>query len=59
MARALADIPPPFRDSLREVAIVIEDEPGQDQLDDDELGRLGINPFVPWRTGIDDQQTCA
>ena len=42
VARALADIPPPFRDSLREVAIVIEDEPGADQVDDDELAGEGL-----------------
>ena len=30
--RALAAIPPPFRDALAEVAIVIDDEPSTDQL---------------------------
>lgn len=30
--RALAGIPPPFRDHLRQVAIVIDDEPTADQL---------------------------
>jgi predicted Zn-dependent protease with MMP-like domain len=42
VARALADIPPPFRDSLREVAIVIEDEPSPAQLGDDEPGADGL-----------------
>ena len=36
--RALAGIPPPYRDALREVAIVIEDEPSQQQLDENGLG---------------------
>jgi predicted Zn-dependent protease with MMP-like domain len=36
--RALAGIPSPFRERLREVAIVIEDEPSAEQLRDDELG---------------------
>jgi len=36
--RALADIPPPFRDALDEVAVVIEDEPTTDQRRDNELG---------------------
>ena len=35
--RALAAIPSPFRESLAEVAIVIDDEPTRDQLDDNEL----------------------
>ncbi len=49
VARALADIPPPFRDSLREVAIVIEDEPSADQLSDDEgsEGLYGIYEGTP------------
>jgi predicted Zn-dependent protease with MMP-like domain len=42
VARALADIPPPFRDSLLEVAIVIEDEPSAAQLREDELGGDGL-----------------
>ena len=42
VARALADIPPPFRESLNEVAIVIEDEPSAAQLSDDELGAEGL-----------------
>ena len=36
--RALAAIPPPYRDALREVAIVIEDEPSPHQLDENGLG---------------------
>jgi predicted Zn-dependent protease with MMP-like domain len=40
--RALAAIPSPFRDSLREVAIVIEDEPTLAQLRDDEFGGDGL-----------------
>lgn len=36
--RALASIPPPYRDALREVAIVIEDEPSPQQLDENGLG---------------------
>jgi predicted Zn-dependent protease with MMP-like domain len=40
--RALAAIPSPFRESLREVAIVIEDEPNATQLADDELGGEGL-----------------
>ena len=40
--RALAGIPQPFRDSLREVAIVIEDEPTAEQLRDDEFGGDGL-----------------
>jgi predicted Zn-dependent protease with MMP-like domain len=35
--RALATIPPPFRESLREIAIVIDDEPSDDQLVDNGL----------------------
>lgn len=40
--RALATIPAPFRAALAEVAIVIEDEPGDDQLDE-----AGIEPDDP------------
>ena len=36
--RALAGIPSPFRESLREVAIVIDDEPTPDQRRENELG---------------------
>jgi predicted Zn-dependent protease with MMP-like domain len=36
--RALAGIPSPFRESLREVAIVIDDEPTLDQRRENELG---------------------
>ncbi len=36
--RALAGIPPPFRESLREVAIVIDDEPSPAQRRENELG---------------------
>jgi predicted Zn-dependent protease with MMP-like domain len=49
VARALAGIPPPFRDSLREVAIVIEDEPSEAQLDDelDGDGLYGLYEGTP------------
>jgi predicted Zn-dependent protease with MMP-like domain len=49
VARALEDIPPPFRDSLREVAIVIEDEPSADQVSDDEdsEGLYGLYEGTP------------
>jgi predicted Zn-dependent protease with MMP-like domain len=40
--RALAEVPTPFRDSLREVAIVIEDEPTPEQLRDDEFAGEGL-----------------
>ena len=36
--RALAGIPSPFRESLREVAIVIHDEPSASQRAENELG---------------------
>jgi len=36
--RALATIPPPFREALDEVAIVIDDEPSADQRRDNDLG---------------------
>src|SRR4051794_29074556 len=36
--RALADIPSPFRESLREVAIVVDDEPTMDQRRENGLG---------------------
>ncbi|MEO7664883.1 MAG: metallopeptidase family protein [Candidatus Limnocylindrales bacterium] len=36
--RALASIPAPFRDALSEVAIVIEDEPTEGQLEENDLG---------------------
>jgi predicted Zn-dependent protease with MMP-like domain len=35
--RALASIPSPFHESLAEVAVVIEDEPSDDQLLDNDL----------------------
>lgn len=35
--RALAAIPAPYRDALREVAIVIEDEPSSEQLHENEI----------------------
>ncbi len=35
--RALASIPEPFRGALREVVIVIEDEPTEEQLDENGL----------------------
>ena len=48
--RALAGIPQPFRDSLREVAIVIEDEPTAEQLRDgspDADGLYGLYEGTP------------
>jgi predicted Zn-dependent protease with MMP-like domain len=36
--RAIAGIPPPFRDALAEVAIVIDDEPTPSQRRENELG---------------------
>jgi predicted Zn-dependent protease with MMP-like domain len=48
--RALAGIPSPFRESLREVAIVVEDEPNAEQLRGDELrgdGLYGIYEGTP------------
>lgn len=36
--RALAQIPPPFDRALREVAVVIEDEPTREQLRENGLG---------------------
>ena len=50
--RALAAIPSPFRESLgTEVAVVIEDEPSDDQLRDNELaeddGLYGLYEGVP------------
>ena len=36
--RALAGIPPPFRDALDEVAVVIDDEPTERQRRENELG---------------------
>lgn len=35
--RAIGSIPPPYRDALREVAVVIEDEPSDEQLDENGL----------------------
>lgn len=35
--RALASIPPPYSDALREVAIVIEDEPSAQQLAENDI----------------------
>jgi predicted Zn-dependent protease with MMP-like domain len=35
--RALAGIPDPYRQALREVAIVVEDEPSAQQLDDNDI----------------------
>lgn len=34
---ALRDIPPEFRDAMRNVAVVVEDEPSEDLLDDMEM----------------------
>lgn len=49
--RALASIPAPFRAALGEVAIVIEDEPSADQLDenglDDDETLYGLYEGVP------------
>lgn len=36
--RAIAAIPAPYRDALQEVAILIEDEPTPEQLDENGLG---------------------
>ena len=36
--RALAGIPAPYREALREVAILIEDEPSPEQLRENDLG---------------------
>jgi predicted Zn-dependent protease with MMP-like domain len=38
VARALAAIPMPFREALREVAVVVEDEPSADQRREGDLG---------------------
>jgi len=40
--RALAAIPDPYREALREVAVLIEDEPSPEQLEENEL--------EPWDT---------
>ena len=49
--RALAGIPSPFREQLAEVAIVIEDEPSAEQLDDNGLAEdetlYGLYEGVP------------
>jgi predicted Zn-dependent protease with MMP-like domain len=49
--RALRGIPPPFREHLREVAIVIDDEPSPDQLRENDMhpsdGLYGIYEGVP------------
>ncbi|HET9344289.1 MAG TPA: metallopeptidase family protein [Candidatus Limnocylindrales bacterium] len=49
--RALAAIPSPFREHLREVAIVIDDEPSPDQLRENDMepgeGLYGIYEGVP------------
>jgi predicted Zn-dependent protease with MMP-like domain len=44
--RALAAIPPPFDAALREVAIVVEDEPTREQLRDAD-GLYGIYEGIP------------
>ena len=49
---ALADVPPRFADAIENVVIVVEDEPGVDDLDafdadDDENELLGIYRGVP------------
>jgi predicted Zn-dependent protease with MMP-like domain len=38
--RAVAGIPPPYREALREVAIILEDQPSQDQLREN-----GLDPW--------------
>ena len=35
--RALAAIPPPYRDALQEVAVIVEDEPSPEQLEENGL----------------------
>jgi predicted Zn-dependent protease with MMP-like domain len=49
--RALAAIPPPYSDALREVAILIEDEPSPEQLAENGLapddGLYGLYEGVP------------
>ena len=49
--RALAAIPPPYTDALREVAILIEDEPTPEQLAENDLdpddGLYGLYEGVP------------
>jgi predicted Zn-dependent protease with MMP-like domain len=49
--RAIASIPRPFSDALTEVAILIEDEPTIDQLDDNDIGEdetmYGLYEGVP------------
>ena len=49
--RAIASIPAPYRDALREVAIVIEDEPSDEQLEENGLARdetmYGLYEGVP------------
>jgi predicted Zn-dependent protease with MMP-like domain len=49
--RALAAIPPPYRDALQEVAVVIDDEPSEDQLEenglDPEDSMYGLYEGVP------------
>jgi predicted Zn-dependent protease with MMP-like domain len=35
--RALAAIPPPYSDALREVAVVVDDQPSQEQLEENGL----------------------
>ena len=49
--RALAGIPSPFREHLAEVAIVVDDEPSDDQLTDNGLHRdetlYGLYEGVP------------
>lgn len=51
MDRALEAIPEPFRASLAEVAILIEDEPTPDQLEENSLGQgeslYGLYEGVP------------
>src|SRR4051794_30518327 len=49
--RAVAAIPPPFREALAEVAIVIDDEPSDQQRTDNDLARgddlYGLYEGVP------------
>jgi predicted Zn-dependent protease with MMP-like domain len=50
---ALAAIPPPFSAALREVAIVVEDEPTREQLRDAD-GLYGIYEGIPRTERTDD-----
>ena len=47
VARALDDLPPRFAEKMRNVEIVVEDEPSEDQLPDDGGELLGLYEGVP------------